>query len=72
MENYTRQEVEDILRTSIIQTIQGTMDWIEDQTDIVEDGKILDNAELTIKLNPKMLNDYINNRLIEKDINYKL
>lgn len=72
MENYTRKEVEVILRTSIIQTIQGTMDWIEDQTDIVEDGKILDNAELTIKPNPKMLNDYINNRLIEKDINYKI
>jgi hypothetical protein len=72
MENYTRKEVEDILRTSIIQTIQGTMDWIEDQTDIVEDGKILDNAELTIKPNPKMINDYINKRLIEEYITYKL
>ncbi len=72
MEKYTRQEVEVILRTSIIQTIQGTMDWIEGQTDIVEDGKILDNAELTIKPNPKMINDYINKRLIEEYITYKL
>ena len=72
MEKYTRKEVEVILRTSIIQTIQGTMDWIEDQTDIVEDGKILDNAELTIKPNPKMINDYINKRLIEEYITYKL
>jgi hypothetical protein len=72
MEKYTRKEVEVILRTSIIQTIQGTMDWIEEQTDIVEDGKILDNAELTIKPNPKMINDYINKRLIEEYITYKL
>lgn len=72
MEKYTRKEVEVILRTSIIQTIQGTMDWIETQTDIVEDGKILDNAELTIKPNPKMINDYINKRLIEEYITYKL
>ena len=72
MEKYTRKEVEVILRTSIIQTIQGTMDWIEDQTDIIEDGKILDNAELTIKPNPKMINDYINKRLIEEYITYKL
>lgn len=72
MEKYTRKEVEVILRTSIIQTIQGTMDWIEEQTDIIEDGKILDNAELTIKPNPKMINDYINKRLIEEYITYKL
>ena len=72
MEKYTRKEVEVILRTSIIQTIQGTMDWIEEQTDIVEDGKILDNAELTIKPNPKMINDYINKRLMEEYITYKL
>ena len=72
MEKYTRKEVEVILRTSIIQTIQGTMDWIEEQTDIIEDGKILDNAELTIKPNPKMINDYINKRLMEEYITYKL
>jgi hypothetical protein len=72
MEKYTRKEVEVILRTSIIQTIQGTMDWIEDQTDIIEDGKILDNAELTIKPNPKMINEYINKRLMEEYITYKL
>ena len=72
MEKYTRKEVEVILRASIIQTIQGTMDWIEAQTDIVEDGKILDNAELTIKPNPKMINDYINKRLMEEYITYKL
>jgi len=72
MEKYTRKEVEVILRTSIIQTIQGTMDWIEDQTDIIEDGKILDNAELTIKPNPKMINEYINKRLGEEYITYKL
>lgn len=72
MEKYTRKEVEVILRTSIIQTIQGTMDWIEDQTDIIEGGKILDNAELTIKPNPKMINEYINKRLMEEYITYKL
>jgi hypothetical protein len=48
------------------------MDWIEDQTDIIEDGKILDNAELTIKPNPKMINEYINKRLMEEYITYKL
>ena len=72
MEKYTRKEVEVILRTSIIQTIQGTMDWIEEQTDIIEDGKILDNAELTIKPNPKMINGYINKRLMEEYVTYKL
>jgi hypothetical protein len=72
MEKYTRKEVEVILRSSIIQTIQGTMDWIEEQTDIIEDGKILDNAELTIKPNPKMINEYINKRLMEEYITYKL
>jgi hypothetical protein len=72
MEKYTRKEVEVILRTSIIQTIQGTMDWIEDQTDIIEGGKILDDAELTIKPNPKMINEYINKRLMEEYITYKL
>jgi hypothetical protein len=72
MEKYTRKEVEVILRTSIIQTIQGTMDWIEEQTDIIEDGKILGNAELTIKPNPKMINEYINKRLMEEYITYKL
>ena len=72
MEKYTRKEVEVILRTSIIQTIQGTMDWIEEQTDIIEGGEILDNAELTIKPNPKMINDYINKRLMEEYITYKL
>ena len=70
MEKYTEREVEQLIKTTVIETINSTIDWIKDETVIVDKDtqKKIENSEITISENSKKLTSYICKRLEMKGI----
>jgi hypothetical protein len=70
MEKYTEREVEQLIKTTVIETINSTLDWIKDETVIVDKDtqKKIENSEITISENSKKLTSYICKRLEMKGI----
>jgi hypothetical protein len=70
MKKYTEQEVEQLIKTSVTETINAALDWIENETVIVDKDtqKEIENSQITISENSKKLTHYVRKRLEMKGI----
>ena len=63
---FTKQEVDKLIKDTLNATAEGVFEWIQDETNIVDKDtkEVLTNAEIDIKPDKKsVLNEYIYKRL---------
>ena len=67
---YTEEQVEDLIKKAITETANAYLEWIKDETDIVdvETRLVIPNSELNTRKDSKSLTSYIYNRLKEQGI----
>ena len=68
---FTRSEVEQLIRDTMLSSINGFRDWLKNETDIVDKTtrEVLLDTEIELKLNAKlMLDNYVYPKLRENGI----
>jgi hypothetical protein len=66
---FTKQEVDKLIKDTLNATAEAVFEWIENETNIVDKDtkEVLTNAEIDIKADKKsVLNEYIYKRLEKK------
>lgn len=73
MKLYTHAELEAFVKSAINESVSGLMEWIVNETDVIEKGtgKVLEDVEIGLKPNAKKpIATYIYPRLKEKGITF--
>lgn len=51
MKTYTQEEVDNFIRVTLTETVNGMLDWIKEETEVVRSGSndVIIDCQLTIK-----------------------
>jgi len=65
MKTFTESEVATIVRKSVLETMNGVVDWIKEETVIVDTDThvVVPNTEITMKHNSNTMLEYVAVRL---------
>jgi hypothetical protein len=69
-EKFSKKEVDELIFETIRCSMDATLDWIKEETDIVQMGtkNVLENTEITLKPDAKKLSEYVHKKMAEKGI----
>ena len=73
MNSYTKEEVDKLIKDTLNATVEGVIEWIKNETDIVDKDtkEVLNNTEIDIKSDKKnALTEYVYKRLKKYGINF--
>lgn len=71
MKTYTEEEVNQLIKTAITETSQGFLEWLRNETDVVDKNtkEVLHNTEITLKPEKNgLMKKYIYPRLEKQGI----
>ena len=73
MKTFTEEEVDKLIRATMTETAQGFMEWLKEETDIVdkETREVLPNTEIDLKPERNgLMQKYIYPRLLKHGITF--
>lgn len=70
MNIYNEEQMSELIKTTITETANGILEWVKNETDIVDktNNIILDNAIIDLKENSQPIMSYVYKRLKDKGI----